>query len=107
MKLTQPVYPIRTTITDRHKEHHNDDSVPEPLVKHHRHPGYNVATDQSLKRDPMETYIPGHWSYENHRKLREDFAKGMRDARICVFDSSLERKMIRKVSLVPAFLPSV
>lgn len=48
----------------------------------------------------METYIPGHWSYENHRKLREDFAKGMRDARICVFDSSLERKMIRKVSLL-------
>jgi len=47
----------------------------------------------------LETYTPGHWSYETHRRLREDFAKGMREARICVFDSSLERKMIRKVRL--------
>jgi hypothetical protein len=91
------VYPIRTTITNRHAEHNRDDSIPEPLVQHHRHPGYTVSTDPSLWEERLETYETGHWSYETHRRLREDFAGGMREARICVFDSSLERKLIRKV----------
>jgi len=85
-------------VTDRHNDHNRDNSLPEPLVKHHQHPGYTVGTDPSLFENRLETYTPGHWSYETHRRLREDFAKGMREARICVFDSSIERKLIRKAS---------
>jgi hypothetical protein len=44
----------------------------------------------------MVTYEQGHKAYVHHEALREDFAKHMRETRICVFDSSLERKMIRK-----------
>lgn len=44
----------------------------------------------------MVTYEQGHPAYQHHEALREDFAKNMREAKICVFDSSLERKMIRK-----------
>lgn len=51
-----------------------------------------------LRRSPLETYEEGHSSYQVHRDVRDDFAKTMRQARICIFDSSLEKKMIRKVS---------
>ena len=44
----------------------------------------------------MVSYEQGHPAYQHHEALREDFAKHMREAKICVFDSSLERKMIRK-----------
>lgn len=40
--------------------------------------------------------MPHHEYYAQHERLREDFAAGMRTSRICVFDASLERKMIRK-----------
>ena len=42
---------------------------------------------------------PDHECYAVHREIRADFARGMREAKICVFDPSLERKMIRKVGL--------
>jgi hypothetical protein len=45
----------------------------------------------------LETYEIGHEVYKRHLELREDFAGGMRESSICVFDASLERKMIRKV----------
>lgn len=44
----------------------------------------------------MVTYEQGNAAYQHHEALREDFAKQMREAKICIFDSSLERKMIRK-----------
>lgn len=44
----------------------------------------------------MVTYERGNAAYQRHEALREDFAKHMREAKICVFDSSLERKLIRK-----------
>lgn len=44
----------------------------------------------------MLTYIPGHMSYARQRAKRTEFAEGMRNAQICVFDSSMEKKAIRK-----------
>jgi hypothetical protein len=55
-----------------------------------------VSSADEYKQKPLETYEVGHASYAPHRALREDFARGMRQAQICVFDSSLERKLIRK-----------
>jgi hypothetical protein len=46
---------------------------------------------------PLETYTTNHTLYANHLEIRRDFARGMRKAQVCVFDASLERKMIRKV----------
>jgi hypothetical protein len=93
VRCVDPVYPIRTTVTDRIKAAHEDPSVPEPLISHHRHPGYVVWP---AARETLDTYTPGHDSYKIHRSLREDFARGMREAKVCVFDASVERKMIRK-----------
>jgi hypothetical protein len=44
----------------------------------------------------MVTYAQGNAAYARHEALREDFAKHLRESKICVFDSSLERKLIRK-----------
>jgi hypothetical protein len=87
------VYPIRTTVTDRSR------SNPSALITHQEHPGYWVWTPDYAKQDPLETYTKGHELYLKHEELREDFARGMRQAKVCVFDASLERKMIRKVGL--------
>ena len=46
--------------------------------------------------NPPSTYEPDSPYLATQRMLRADFAKGMREAKICVFDSSLERKLIRK-----------
>jgi hypothetical protein len=46
---------------------------------------------------PLETYTTNHTLYANHLEIRRGFARGMREAQVCVFDASLERKMIRKV----------
>jgi hypothetical protein len=53
---------------------------------------------------PLETYERSHAYYQTHEALREDFAGGMRRSRVCVFDSSVERKMIRKVCCPLRFL---
>ncbi|KAL1413682.1 hypothetical protein Q8F55_001461 [Vanrija albida] len=91
-------YPIRTTITDNlnrlRDDPHRSDS--EALVGRHQHPGYTVGIPESARTTPLETYQLGHETYKTHRALRADFGRGMREAQICVFDSSLERKMIRK-----------
>ncbi|WVR08129.1 hypothetical protein IAU60_005175 [Kwoniella sp. DSM 27419] len=90
-------YPIRTTVTDALRYHEeNPDITDDSIVSRHPHPGYTVSVASSARQQPLETYELAHEYYETHLKLREDFAKGMRESRICVFDASLERKMIRK-----------
>ena len=69
------------------------------IIQRHAHPGYTVKVPSEATERPLETYAKSHAYYEAHEKLREDFANGMRTSRVCVFDSSTERKMIRKVSL--------
>lgn len=51
---------------------------------------------EATEQHPLETYTVGHPSYDVHTALRRQFAGAMRSARICVFDASVERKMIRK-----------
>lgn len=93
-----PVYPIRTTVTNYLE------TFPEnPLVIRHEHPGYFLWPPDSARENPLETYDLNHPLYAKHLALREDFARGMREARICVFDASLERKMIRKVGRYSSF----
>ncbi|WVQ75041.1 hypothetical protein IAR50_004650 [Cryptococcus sp. DSM 104548] len=87
-------YPIRTTVTNHIRELEGSDQ--KPLVGRHPHPGYTVSVPQQARDDPLETYERDHKYYSTHLKLRRDFAKGMRESRVCVFDASLERKMIRK-----------
>ncbi|WVQ95996.1 hypothetical protein IAU59_003096 [Kwoniella sp. CBS 9459] len=90
-------YPIRTTVTDALREKDRDPTLfEESIVTRHPHPGYTVSVPSSARDDPLETYELNHEYYETHLKLREDFARGMRESKICVFDASLERKMIRK-----------
>lgn len=104
-RLTAAVYPIRTTITDHLKKWQaGSDAIPAeaPLIDRHEHPGYTLSPEEhaaadEARRSPLETYEVGHASYARHVQLRGEFAQAMRDTRICVFDSSLERKMIRKV----------
>jgi hypothetical protein len=85
-------YPLRSTVTEYLNKGGDADS---PITRH-PHPGYEVHVPQDARDHPLETYTPGHETYATHRALREDFASGMRRAQICVFDSSLERKLIRK-----------
>ncbi|WVQ79250.1 hypothetical protein IAT38_001346 [Cryptococcus sp. DSM 104549] len=87
-------YPIRTTVTDYLRDLKPDS--PPSIITRHPHPGYTVSVPQEARDTPLETYEPNHAYYQTHLKLREDFAKGMREAKICLFDASLERKMIRK-----------
>lgn len=67
------------------------------MIGRHGHPGYTLGVPEEARQHPLETYTKGHELYEKHELLREDFARGMREAKICVFDASLERKLIRKV----------
>lgn len=61
------------------------------------HPGFEVHRYRvSDKLGKLATYTPGHPSYRTQRQKREEFAQGMREAQICVFDSSMEKKAIRK-----------
>ena len=87
------VYPIRTKVTDYSKSHGDD-----VVIGRHSHPGYTLGVPDQARQTPLETYTKSHEYYTNHERLREEFARGMRETRICVFDASLERKMIRKVS---------
>lgn len=81
-------YPLRTTVTQGLDGGN--------LIDRFQHPGYTISTDPKLYDEPLETYTHNHESYANHRATRQAFAQGMRESRICVFDASLERKMIRK-----------
>ncbi|ADV22474.1 Hypothetical Protein CGB_E3050W [Cryptococcus gattii WM276] len=87
-------YPIRTTVTNHLRDAGKQEK--ETLISRHPHPGYTVSVPQEARDHPLETYERNHKYYATHLKLREDFAKGMRESKICVFDASLERKMIRK-----------
>ncbi|WRT69629.1 uncharacterized protein IL334_006618 [Kwoniella shivajii] len=90
-------YPIRTTVTDYLRLIEVEPNLPErTVISRHPHPGYSVSVPSSARDQPLETYELEHEYYETHLKLREDFAKGMRESKICIFDASLERKMIRK-----------
>lgn len=51
---------------------------------------------KSIPNKKLPTYRPGHASYARQRQKRQEFAEGMRNAQICVFDSSMEKKAIRK-----------
>ncbi|WVN86840.1 uncharacterized protein L203_102014 [Cryptococcus depauperatus CBS 7841] len=86
-------YPIRTTVTNFLR---NLPTNQQPLISRHPHPGYTVTVPQEVRDNPLETYEQNHESYKTHIQLRSFFAKGMREAKVCVFDASLERKMIRK-----------
>lgn len=90
------LYPIRTTVTDHLRALEENSSLPESPISRHPHPGYTVNTPDEFRQHPLETYTPGHETYSAHRALREDFARGLRTAQICVFDASVERKLIRK-----------
>ncbi|OWZ54426.1 hypothetical protein C349_03544 [Cryptococcus neoformans var. grubii Br795] len=87
-------YPIRTTVTNHLRDAGNKEQ--ETLISRHPHPGYTVSVPQEARDNPLETYEQNHQYYTTHLKLREDFARGMRESKICVFDASLERKLIRK-----------
>ena len=84
------VYPIRTTVTDFVKGEQRG------IVHRHRHPGYRLSIPRRAKRKPLKTYTKGHEFYAAHEAIREDLARGMRESKICLFDSSVEKKMIRK-----------
>jgi hypothetical protein len=87
------VYPLRTTISNA-----IDETPEKTIVRRFTHPGYTIWEDPRAYSDPLETYTPGHPYYQKHLTMRRAFATGLRSAKICVFDSSLERKMIRKYS---------
>ncbi|KAJ9119301.1 hypothetical protein QFC24_005772 [Naganishia onofrii] len=91
--FTGSFYPLRVTITDYLE------TLPEgssSLIERYGHPGYTVWEMPEAYEDPMSTYERGNAAYQHHEALRDDFAKQMRHTKICVFDSSTEKKMIRK-----------
>ncbi|KAK4686530.1 hypothetical protein P7C73_g3598, partial [Tremellales sp. Uapishka_1] len=88
-------YPIRTTVNDRIRE--PDSSLGPAKIVRFEHPGYVIWPSDEARDHPLETYSVGHEYYAAHERTREEFAQAMREAKICVFDSSLEKKMIRKV----------
>lgn len=89
-------YPIRTTVTRHLNWLRDNPQLGTSIISRHPHPGYTVHIPDEARKHPLETYELGHKTYETHRAIRADFARGMRTAQICVFDSSLERKFIRK-----------
>ncbi|KAJ9107158.1 hypothetical protein QFC19_002818 [Naganishia cerealis] len=91
--IDEILYPIRVTITDHLQSSPEGSSS---LIERYQHPGYTVWEDQWAYDDPMITYEQGNAAYQHHEALREDFASHMRQAKICVFDASIEKKMIRK-----------
>ncbi len=84
------VYPLRSTVNRA------IEGQQATLVGRFDHPGYFIWADPSYYDQPLETYRLGHPVYDKHERTRADFARGMRESKICVFDASLERKMIRK-----------
>lgn len=68
---------------------------PRTFISRFSHPGFYVHRNRIPKKKLL-TYEKGHASYAPQVRKREAFAEGMRRAQICVFDSSMERKAIRK-----------
>ncbi|KAJ9095307.1 hypothetical protein QFC21_005673 [Naganishia friedmannii] len=91
--FTGSFYPLRVTITDYLETLPGGSAS---LIDRYEHPGYTVWEMPEAYEDPMGTYERGNAAYQHHEALREDFAKHMRHSKICVFDSSTEKKMIRK-----------
>jgi len=58
--------------------------------------GYEVKDDKSLP--PATTYDPHSMLTAHHRDMTASFADSMRNSQICLFDASMEKKMIRKYS---------
>ncbi|EJU06056.1 hypothetical protein DACRYDRAFT_73322 [Dacryopinax primogenitus] len=86
------LYPLRTTVTNAAQSR-----PPRTFIKHHVAPDFIIAhTEEEFMVGVPPTYWTGQPQYRPQVAIREDFAKGMREARICVFDSVVERKMIRK-----------
>ena len=101
-KLMTPVYPLRNTVS----AHIDNPPVNDTLHVHrHEHPGYVLDVPKRARTYPLDTYVQGHEYYQVHERLRGGFARGMREAKICLFDASLEKKMIRKVNSLPLTLP--
>ena len=65
------------------------------FITRFRHPGFEVRRER-VPDKKLKTYQQGHPSYRPQRTKRAEFANGMRKAQICVFDSSMEKKAIRK-----------
>ncbi|KAL7414198.1 hypothetical protein BDY24DRAFT_414418 [Mrakia frigida] len=80
-------YPIRTTVTNavRNKQ---------TFIKWYQHPGYTV--NSQAPSEAPEWYEENSPLLAKHLELRGGFAGAMRETKICVFDASLERKLIRK-----------
>ncbi|CDZ97942.1 hypothetical protein [Phaffia rhodozyma] len=83
------LYPIRTTVTNARKGYGSSTDI-----AWFEHPGYELPT--KTPEEPPEWYEDKSPLLKNHEKTREAFATALRETRICIFDSSLERKMIRK-----------
>lgn len=64
------------------------------FITKYSHPGFYINRKRTGK--PPATYEPNHASYAPQIRLRRAFAEGMRNAQICVFDSSILKKAIRK-----------
>ncbi|CAD6581519.1 MAG: hypothetical protein CYPHOPRED_001599 [Cyphobasidiales sp. Tagirdzhanova-0007] len=65
------------------------------FITHFKHPGY-VLHHSHVPNKKLATYVQGHPSYKAQIRLRKEFAEGLRRAQICIFDSSIEKKAIRK-----------
>lgn len=135
-------YPLRTTVSRAIQDHKTSIVVrhphPGPFAQSESRPaccsladsllriahtcaGYGVSYPDSAMTHPEESYDVMSPLHASHRAIRADFARGMREAKICVvrrstpicsgnhrlthtlpllpavqFDSSVERKMIRK-----------
>lgn len=83
-------YPLRSTVNRAIEAGRSD------VVGRFDHPGYFLWAPKAYYTNPLQTYQQGHPVYAKHEDTRAAFAQGMRESRICVFDASLERKMIRK-----------
>jgi hypothetical protein len=83
---------LRTVVTDAVRD--GKDTV----INRFGHPGYTIWEDPKAYDDPLETYSIDHPYYTQHMRMRKDFANALRTTKICVFDSSLARKLVRKYS---------
>lgn len=81
-------YPIRLTVNTAIEEG-------ETFIQIHDHPGYIIEGTADAWNHPG-TYDPTSRLHEKHRENLAHFAEQMRNTKVCVFDGSLERKMIRK-----------
>ncbi|ORX35459.1 hypothetical protein BD324DRAFT_632928 [Kockovaella imperatae] len=83
-------YPIRFTVS------FSLDYDPVPWIRKHPHPGYTIDQQDEAFKYPLETYTREHKYYAAQERIRREFAQSMRESQICLFDASLEKKMIRK-----------